>query len=319
MFKVDLGINLAKEISAYLKASGKKNILQTNPIQHLNFKGIKYAPATQADNLVLSEASNFIKKHLLYSAQIKTRLNVGGILEDFIKFDGSQMGTNPAFWAQNQRTGELMYVKYGSIYGNAKHLKSEVIASKLYNLAGIKTPEMQLGKLEDGTTCIISKFVPGLKELKKTEAQEAFAADAWLANWDSVLNGNTLSSGGKCVKIDCGGALNYRALGKEKTNFGNNVGELISLVDGRNYESTYFYCGMSHKALVNSFKKVTSITDEAIKQVAADENLAKTLINRKNYMRKILNEIEITPFNGESLANYLKKCAELAKNKKNFS
>ena len=316
MGKYDLGINLAKEVSSYVNISKTKSILHTNPIRPTNLQGLKYAPEAASDSIVLSETQNFVKKLLQYSKPSKIRLNVGGIEEGFVKYEGSRMGTNPAFWAQNQRTGELFYVKHASIYGDARHLESEVTASKLYNLAGIKTPEMELGKLEDGTTCIISKFVPELKELSKAEAKEGFAADAWLANWDAVIHGNThLPQAARCVKIDCGGALNYRALGKQKTNFGDKVEELTSLVDGRNYESTYFYGDMSQKALINSFKKVTSISDEAIRSVVSDEQLAQTLINRRNYMQRILNEIESTSYSGKDLAKYMRDCDKVVQEK----
>lgn len=315
MGKFDLGINLAKNASAYVKAIGTKSILHTKPIGHINLQGLKYVPEATNDSIILSETQSFIKKLLQNSKPSKTELSIGGVKESFVKFEGSQMGTNPAFWAQNQRTGELFYVKHGSIYGDARHLESEVTASKLYKLAGIKTPEMELGKLEDGTTCITSKFVPELKELSKAEAKEGFAADAWLANWDAVIHGNTLTQGGKCVKIDCGGALNYRALGKQKTNFGDKVEELTSLVDGRNYESTYFYGDMSQKALINSFKKVTSISDGAIRSVVSDEQLAQTLINRRNYMQRILNEIESTSYSGKDLAKYMKDCDKVVQEK----
>jgi len=116
--------------------------------------------------------------------------------------------------------------------------------------------------------------------------------------------------GGKCIKVDNGGALNYRALGKLKTNFGDKVDELVTLTDGRNSVSSYFYGDMSKQALINSFNKVTSISDAAIKEVVKDEQLAQILINRRKYMQRILNEIESTPYDETNLAAYLKKCAE---------
>jgi hypothetical protein len=42
-----------------------------------------------------------------------------------------------------------------------------------------------------------------------------FAADAWLANYDSVGTGgdNLVRNSGKPVRVDLGGALDYRARG----------------------------------------------------------------------------------------------------------
>ena len=275
-------------------------------------KNLKYMSPLSNDCIVLSGTQKFVKRLRQHFSSQNIKISFVESEGIFTKFEGSQMGYNPAFWAQNQLTGELFYVKYGSVYGGDKHLESEVLASKLYNLAGIETPTMELGKLEDGTICIISKYIPDLKELTKADvkAKESFAADAWLANWDSLISGNTLTADGKCIKIDNGGALKYRALGELKPNFGDKVDEVVSLVESRNYESACFYGDMSKQALINSFKKVTSISDASIKEIVKDEQLAKTLINRKKYMQRILNKIESTPYDEMKLSTYLKKCVE---------
>lgn len=64
---------------------------------------------------------------------------------------------------------------------------------------------------------------------------------------------------------------------------------------------------MSHSDLVNSFKKVTSITDKSILSIVRDKEIADILISRKNYLKNVLAEMEKTPYNGNSLADYFKK------------
>lgn len=53
MGKVDLGINLAKEISAYVRTSGR-NLMQ-RPISKINIEGLRYAPETLTDTFKLNK------------------------------------------------------------------------------------------------------------------------------------------------------------------------------------------------------------------------------------------------------------------------
>lgn len=303
-----VGTTISKEIITWIQMGGSKSLLATRPVK-INTVGLKYTPKINADTLELSETSNFIKN--LYqnheTSQIKIFLN--SEKEFFTKFEGSRMGSNPAYWARNNRTGELFYIKTskGNVLSD-KHLESEVSASKLYNLAGIKTPSIQLARLENQELCLLSKYEEGLKiPNNQSVLREAFAADAWLANWDSLITGNTMMKNGKMIKIDNGGALNYRAQGALKTNFDDRVEELITLIDGRNIASSSVYSNMTHPDLVNSFKRVISISDENIRSVVKDKEIANILIGRKTYLRNILNEMEKTPYDGNSLTDYFRK------------
>lgn len=250
----------------------------------------------------------FVKSENLRQNGIK-KIIISGKETEFIVYTGGPKGSNCAFWAKSQETGELFYVKYGA----AGQSVSEHLTTKLYKLAGIDVPTTHLGKLEDGTVCLTSKFKSGLSELSSkdiSEIETGFAADAWLANWDALLNGNTLLKNGKIVKIDCGGALTYRARGKLKSNFGDKVGEITSLL--RQDVGNYYYNNMSQIALINSFTKVASISDNAISEVVSDPTLKTILINRKNYMTKILEKIKITPkLANETTLSYIERIVSL--------
>ena len=270
----------------------------------------------EVDSVVLNETRTFAHKLKSKYPSIETLING----EKFIKYEFSQMGSNPAFWAESAN-GELFYIKYARGAAKQEHLESELMASKLYRLAGINTPEIEICELAGGIKGIKSKYVGTTDFITDTHSvQEDFAADAWLANWDSLLNGNTIIQNRKSVKVDCGGALRYRAQGRLKPNFCGRVDELKTLVDGRNRESTRAYSTMSHLKLVNSFKKVTSISDDAIREVVKDEELARTLINRRNYMQRVLNEMEANPKQGEDLAKYFASIdKKIAQSTKEFS
>ena len=279
-------------------------------IKTSNIKGLKFAPEILDDTLKLSEKSTFIKKLFSQFKRTEVKLKLNDVDDVYTKFVNSQAGSNPAFWATNQRTGDLFYVKCGSLFGDENHLKSEFLASKLYNLAGIKTPKMELGKLDDGTTCLVSKFVEGLEPLNKAEAQKAFGVDAWLANWDGVVSGNTFSKAGSCIKVDCGGALKYRALGERKPTFTDKVDELVTLLSKNNPESESIYRDMTRETLIASLKKVAMISDKSITETVKDKELAKTLIYRKKYITEFLDELVQKPTSNKRLVIEMQEIAK---------
>lgn len=301
------GTNFANDLARYVQACGKKSILQTKPIGKIDIKGLKYIEPYKTDIVELSETASFIRD-LGQCYKVKPiSIKVGTSKTPFTMFEGSQMGSNPAFWARNNSTGELFYVKLAKNIEAQGHLESEVLATKLYNLAGFETPTLKVAKLEDGTTCILSKFKEGSIPSSNAKLNEGFATDAWLANWDSLITGNTLIKNGKVIKVDCGGALKYRAQGTLKTNFNDRVEELVSLTNGINSTSASVYGQMSHAEIVTSLKRVASISDESINLVVQDTELANILINRKRYLTNILKEMEKTPYQGSNMSSYFTK------------
>ena len=148
-----------------------------------------------------------------------------------------------------------LHQKYPCYKDDSKHIESEFLANKLYNLAGVQTADVKLVYMSGNKVCLASKFQEGLKPLNIQEAQRAFAVDAWLANWDGVLSENTMSVGGSCLKIDCGGSLRYRAMGGLKPQFGDQVDELLTLLSHKNSGSASVYHNMSRETAINSLKK----------------------------------------------------------------
>lgn len=293
--------------------------IKRTPLKEINLEGLRYAPH-KADIIQECEKLKFEKMLRTDYSSEQIKISINGEEAVWSRFRGSQMGSQDAFWAKNEKTGGLYYVKFAQDAEKEGHIESEILASKLYRLAGIQAPEMLPVTINGRVKGLASKFVPKLENSSdKAQLFDGFAADAWLANWDSLLCGNTFTRNGKPFKIDNGGALRYRAMGELKPNFGDKADELITLVDGRNYTSTAVYSAMSREDLMNSFEKVCRISDKAILETVADKELAQTLINRKNYMSGVLDEIKGTPKNEKSLKDYLLKVSRQAAEKSVFN
>lgn len=268
----------------------------TNPLAPLAHDVVQLSATSKFEKML---GTNFEKSPI--------KVFIGGKEYKWSQYKGSQMGSQDAFWARNDETGELFYVKFAQDAEKEGHINSEILASKLYNLAGVETPEVTPITV-NGVKGLASKYIPNMEEATSGKAiRQCFAADAWLANWDSLIYGNSFISNGKVIKVDNGGALRYRAQGGLKPNFGDNVEELVTLVDGRNPDSRFAYSSMSHSELVDSFKKVCAISDKAIQKTVSDKSLAQTLINRKNFLKEVLAEMEQTPKTDEDLAKYFSK------------
>lgn len=284
----------------------KISTFSTNPFKKISKQvNNNLSPLKNDIVQITTETEKFIKK-FAGDCPNTSAIKING--QDFTKYNGSQMGSNPAFWAKNDKSGELFYVKLANTPHDVAHLQEEVTACKLYKLAGIDAPEVEMCSLGLGKKAMMSKFAPKLENVSdKSDVQNAFVTDAWLANWDSLLSGNTKIKDGKVFKVDNGGSLRFRAQGAPKPNFGDKVDELKTLVDGRNWESTSVYNGISHDDLIKSFKQVCDIKDSDIKKIVKDNELAQTLINRKEYLKNVLDKVESTPNEERNLIEYFNK------------
>lgn len=212
---------------------------------------------------------------------------------------GGQGGSNPGGKFKDP-SGQEWYCKFP---GDDDTAKSEVLAAKLYSLAGLASQDAKL-ITKGGKIGIASKWV----DVKKAgspaalaavqDAQSGFAVDAWLANWDVVgLGYDNLQIGadGKAVRVDAGGSLEYRAQGAKKP-FGPEVTELKTLLDKKsNPQAASVFGGMTEADITASVAKVLKISDVAIRAVvnqfgpgdaAAKQKLADTLIARKADLAK---------------------------------
>jgi predicted DNA-binding WGR domain protein len=212
---------------------------------------------------------------------------------------GGQLGSNAGFVAIDP-AGQKWYVKTPN---SEEHARSELLASKLYALAGVKAAELKAvtvgGKLsiaskwEDNT----AKAAPGT-HASLAGAREGFAVDAWLANWDAlgVDSTNIQSVAGNASRIDVGGSLEYRAQGGLKgAAFGTSVPELATMRDPKkNAQTAAVFGGMTDADVAKSIAEhVAKVSDDdilnAVRKVgpgggAARAALAQKLIARRQYL-----------------------------------
>lgn len=207
---------------------------------------------------------------------------------------GGQGGSNPGGKFKDP-SGQEWYCKFP---GDDDVAKSEVLAAKLYALAGLQSQQAQL-VTKGGKIGIASKWV----DVKKAgspaalaavqDAQAGFAVDAWLGNWDVVgLGYDNLQIGadGKAVRVDAGGSLEYRAQGSKKP-FGAKVEEIDTLRDAKvNQQAASVFGSMTNADISASVAKVLAISDAQIRALVAEhgpgdmakrKELANTLIARK--------------------------------------
>jgi hypothetical protein len=210
---------------------------------------------------------------------------------------GEQKGTNAGGTYQDP-DGKQYYVKFPK---TPDHAKNEVLASKLYEEAGVRTSKSELVTV-DGKVGVASEIIPDLEKKSAVDLSKAagarggFAADAWLANWDSVGTGydNMLvDKAGNAVRIDPGGSLLYRAQGSEKGGaFGPKVGELETLRNpSKNPYAGTIFAGLTERQSLHGAAKIAAIPDARIRTLVdihgpgdakGKAALADKIIARKN-------------------------------------
>lgn len=210
---------------------------------------------------------------------------------------GGQEGSNEGGYYVDGN-GDKWYCKFPK---NADHASSEILASKLYAAAGVAVPELKSVSL-NGKPGIASRVVDVKKDASALPTapgmRQGFAVDAWLANWDVVGpdNTNTQLLKGKALRVDVGGALEHRAQGAKKTDFGATVLELDSLRDAaKNPSAAKVFSGMTDAEMAESARGVFALSDASIEKMVmafgpgtiADKNkLAATLLARKADLAK---------------------------------
>jgi phage-related protein (TIGR01555 family) len=206
-----------------------------------------------------------------------------------LKKIGGQKGSNPGGVYEGE-DGQRFYVKKGK---SEAHVRNELIAASLYDLAG--TPTLQYRPVEGGghVATEMAKLdkdnASKLSADERSEAARDFAVHAWLGNWDAVgLGGDNLGIvDGTPVALDLGGALEFRAQGAPKGKaFGDSVGELDTLRDpGTNKDAAGIFGKMTPAEMRESARYVTSIPDvkirAAVERGGGPKELADKLIARK--------------------------------------
>lgn len=239
--KLDVAAAKAKQVAAQVEAGLKKALISEKlptPAQ------IAHLKAMDSDKLAafLKEVEDAKQAKLAAAAKpdvaapAATQVTAPAAELDTAKMIqvGPQRGSNPGGLYRDPDTGDTWYIKTPA---SAEHARNEVLAARLYQLAGADVPELRLTTL-DGKPAVASRIVDGLEKTTPDQLAKAagvadhFVTDAWLGNWDVVgaTFDNLLLKAGKAVRVDTGGALRFRAQGGAKgAAWGDTVAELDSL------------------------------------------------------------------------------------------
>lgn len=225
---------------------------------------------------------------------------------------GPPTGINPGGLYQHRGTGEQYYVKWSEQGKKQNRIKNEMLAAKLYELAGVKVPQTGPVNLPGGGIGLASRIIPNLRKDPEAlmaghkDIADGFAADAWLGNWDAVgIEYNNMLHGGESGvhRVDVGGALMYRATGEPKgPAFGNHAQEITSLRDPNvNPAAASVYGRLTPQEVDASITRVMAIPDGTVRQYVmrygpGDEvkknQLADKLIARKHSLGSYMSKRE---------------------------
>jgi hypothetical protein len=219
------------------------------------------------------------------------------------KKTSNNKGSNPG----GQYTDEAGVLHYVKLQKSNDHAKNEFLAARLFEAAGSPVLDTQLvdlggGKLGTHTVWQDKTNIDLNNPDHLKQAQENFATNAWLANWDAIGMGqheddwNQAVVGGKMTTVDPGGSMIFRAQGGPKgAAWGDSVGEWDTMRHGNNPQANKAYGGMTNRQLRDSVLKVVKIPDKTIRELTnqhgpgdamARADLAARLIKRKRDLMK---------------------------------
>ena len=270
-------------------------------ISELEASDIVEAAAKKAKKTLSAEAKRIVASAKTAKAPVK-RYDM-----DSLEKYASQEGSNPGGYYKDKK-GNRYYVKFMS----KERVNNEVLAARLYRAMGEDVPDLGVVKTKDSHG-IVSPIIDGLEKNKRKllsgdidkGIEDAFITDAWLANWDVVGAGydNLLVSGRKAVRIDVGGALNFRAQGARKT-WGNDVGALFSLRDTTlNPTAGNVFKNVTDADMIRGARKLEALAEKDIKIIVnriggsgsdMDELATKLIARRKYILEQVLPAKPVT-------------------------
>lgn len=204
----------------------------------------------------------------------------------------------------NHPIGKQYYIKQPA---SPDHVQNELIAAKLYQLAGVKT--LKYVPVEGGNHVatelehLDKNNVSQLDPYERDAAKSDFAVHAWLANWDAAGTGGDnigVRGNGDVVTLDTGGSLKYRAQGEPKGEaFGNKVNEINTLRDPKlSHDAAALYGDMTNEQIVASIKRVTNLPNDKVWGIVmangGDAALATKLLERKSDLAKQAYQMQAT-------------------------
>lgn len=206
---------------------------------------------------------------------------------------GPQKGSTPGALYE-AADGNKIYVKTPK---TEKHVVNELIAHKMYAAVGVATPDVGISEDKKSFFSKIEESVawgqldgPD-KDKILDEIRRNFVVDAWLANWDAPVTDNIrVTKDGTPLRVDTGGALDYRAQGASKVKaLTPEVKELQTLRDPHvNSAGAQLYGPTTKLQEEDGVKRILALTPDAIEELVVSEGgpkrLAKDLIARRAWL-----------------------------------
>ena len=281
--QADVAAAKAAQVTGQLKAAAKKNLVAGKQLTPAQQELIASMPPAEVDAFMdevgkaIDAATPPPPPVASAVADAETVAAPTALNPDKLVQIGPQRGSNPGGLYRDTDTGEQWYIKTPP---SAEHARNEVLAARLYQLAGADVPELRLTVL-NGQPAVASRIVDDLVKAKTGKAlakvagaQDYFAVDAWLANWDvaGASFDNLLVKGGKAVRVDTGGALRFRAQGGLKGKaWGDTVAELDSLrASSTNPQTATVFGSMTREQLQDSARRLLNV-DRAKVDALVDE------------------------------------------------
>lgn len=204
------------------------------------------------------------------------------------------------------------YVMKKGTNTSSDHVRTEYLTNQLYDLLGLRVPDFELYE-DNGEAVMLSKYIPMTKvpsAKNYDDMAKGFVIDALLANWDIYQNDNCLiDSAGRIIRVDNGGALNYRAQGSKKT-FGDKVDDFLSM---QKYNPSVI-ANLTTQDYIDQINEVLKKRDDVIAfLVESNSNLFFTFDKRFKDLERIKNDLEakLAKKNKKILPRKLKSDADM--------
>lgn len=291
--EADVATAKAAQVAGQLKAGAKKNLVAGKQLTPAQAELVAALPEAELDALMADVGKAIDAKHAdapvppaSAAPGAQTVSAPSALNPDKLVQIGPQRGSNPGGLYRDSDTGEAWYIK---VPASVEQARNEVLAARLYQLAGADVPELRLTTL-NGKPAVASRIVDDLVKVdgkalaKAAGARDHFATDAWLANWDvaGATFDNLLLKGGKAFRVDTGGALRFRAQGGAKgAAWGDTVAELDSLRNkATNPQTAAIFGGMGREQMQDSARRVLAI-DRAKVDALVDQFGPADLVERE--------------------------------------
>ena len=166
--------------------------------------------------------------------------------------------TNHHEYVKSVDGSKIYKIKY---VDNEQRIMQQIMASKLYQTLGVRTPEYIAFEKDGKTGWLVEVFEEKLSpaSTNKDALYESFIADVWLGNRNGLSKNNTMiDENGNPVKMSVSGSLGYRASGKPKESGLNDrdIPEIYTMRDSSiNFEAAQALSDMSDDDLYKAVAK----------------------------------------------------------------